>query len=252
MLERVDVSRLNRVSIGTGSSGCQLKWLKDNKFVKLSLLGYEHVAEVLTTWLLQCSDLSRDRYVVYHPCLIYEDNKPLGQGCYSESFLQCNDVEVSIANILDSRLISYSIGLEDLIELLDSYYISNARDYLNLIMSIDAITRNDDRHFRNISLIRRGNIYLPAPVFDNGGGCLSDIVSYPMNMSLDDLWKTVYAKPFSVTFGRDIKGSRPIEIRYDEFISHEVFAKGNPISERAYAVIKRGLLETEGLAWTRL
>lgn len=252
MFVEIHVTKKDRLHVGTGSSGYQTKWYKDGLFIKRSVLGYEHLAEVLTTWLLKCSDIPRNMYVEYHPCIIIEDGKNCGQGCYSESFLSGSEIEVSISNILDMRLLSHGIGIDELVEVLDEYYIPNSRDYLNMILSVDSITRNEDRHFKNISLIQEGGIYRPGPIFDNGAGCMSDVFSYPMNESIDKLWGEIYAKPFSVTFGKSIKDNKPIGIYYDRFMRCENAIGNNRVSRRAFEVIKRGLSEMEGLAWKRL
>lgn len=252
MLERVDVSTMDRIRKGTGSSGCQRKWELGNRIVKLSILGYEHVAEVLVSELLECSNLRESEYVKYFPCDVYEDGVYLGQGCYSYSFLCEGEQEVSIANILDSYFIEYSIKYDELIDLLYDITGINQKPYIDTILALDTITRNDDRHFRNISFIKSNGLYRPAPIFDNGGACMSDCISYPLSSSVDELWGKVYAKPFSVIFGRDLVDSIPIGIDVERFAEHYRYAVGNLISKRAFDVILRGLKESEGLVWVRL
>ncbi len=248
----IDVSRKDRILKGTGSSGCQMKWVANGKFYKLSLLGYEHVAEVLVSELMHCSSLSPTEYVIYSPCLIREDGKVLGQGCYCESFLKDDEYEVSVANILDSRLAPYSISYDELLDVLYDETGDYHKSYIDKILALDTITRNDDRHFRNISFIRDINGLRPAPIFDNGGACMSDCISYPMSENFDILWKSIYAKPFSLTFGKDLQNNTPIGINVDMFMSHYEYAVDNPISKRAFDVIIRGLKESEGVAWVKI
>lgn len=251
-LERVDVSKIDLLKIGTGSSGCQRKWLKDNRYIKLSILGYEHVAECLTYWLLCNSNIDKKFIVPYYPCDIYQDGIYLGQGCYSYSFLG-DGIELSVANILDKYLASYSSSYDDVIQLVYNCINYNCENDINTILAVDAITRNDDRHFRNIVfVIDKDNTVLSVPIFDNGGGCMSDLVSYPLNVPIDKLWSSVYAKPFSVTFGRDIRNFNPIKINVSKFLMYYDKSKCNVICKRAYDVIIKGLKETENKIWIRL
>lgn len=252
MLRRVDVSKLERYYQGSGSSGCQLKWFSHNEFVKLSVLGYEHVAEVFTSELLSCFDLLGYDFVKYHACDIYEDGIFLGQGCYSESFLKQGETFVSAAKMLDSSMESYSLSYEEFIEFVFEYTGKDFKQYINTILAVDTIVKNEDRHFRNFGFVRRGSEYLPAPIFDNGAGCLSDVISYPMNVSIEDNLRNVYAKPFSVIFGKDIKDFNRVRIDYDKFKRLNPYWSNNKICIRAYDVILRGLTETEGWLWERL
>ena len=47
----------------------------------------------------------------------------------------------------------------------------DVKEYIDKILCIDAITRNEDRHFRNISFLYKGGVYVPGRVYDNGASC---------------------------------------------------------------------------------
>lgn len=154
--------------------------------------------------------------------------------------------------MLDSSMESYSLSYEEFIEFVFEYTGKDFKQYINTILTVDTIVKNEDRHFRNFGFIKRGNEYLPAPIFDNGAGCLSDVISYPMNVSIEDNLRNVYAKPFSVIFGKDIKDFNRVRIDYDKFKRLNPYWSNNKICIRAYGVILRGLTETEGWLWERL
>ncbi len=74
--------------------------------------------------------------------------------------------------------------------------------YINKIVTIDALFLNEDRHMHNIAVLAgpKGK-YDYCPIFDNGGGLLSDtMLEYPMGTELLGLLKSVRAKTFSHDF----------------------------------------------------
>lgn len=216
-MRRFDVRRKDRLIIGTGSSGCQLKWVQGCYYIKLAVLGYEHVAEVLTSEFLSLCDLRGFSNVKYNMCEIYEDGIYRGQGCYCKSFVDAAEVEVSVSDMILRTGSSYALSHEDALDLIYDYTGLWCKDYLNTMLAIDAIVKNGDRHFRNISFIKHsdGN-YAYAPMFDFGDAMLSDVISYPMDAQIDECLRNVYAKPFSVIFGKDISDFVPIPVDADE------------------------------------
>ena len=252
------VSKNERLVIGSGSSGCQPKWFRDGFYIKLSVLGYEHVAEVITSEFLSLCDLRGFKYVKYHICDIYEDGIYRGQGCYSKSFLDEEEYEVSASDIIAKTASSYAIGYEDFIDLAYGFTGLWCKEYINMMLAIDAIVKNDDRHFRNISFTHYQSetyeyapCYSYAPFYDFGAGLLSDIFTHPMEVDVRHCLKSVYAKPFSVTFGKDIKDFMPIVVDLDGVHKLQEALKGNPYTERAMQVLIIGLGETEGKLWVR-
>lgn len=115
----------------TSSKGSQLRWRKNDLFIKKDSLGYEGFAEELVSLLLNCTNIP---HVEYKQCDILEDGELL----------------VPFGSILKK-------------------YSSN---YLDTCICLDAIIRNEDRHFNNFALI----LDRFAPLFDHGLSLLSDTI----------------------------------------------------------------------------
>ena len=247
-LERVDVAKEERINETASSLGNQIKWKHGNKFIKLNMLGYEDIAEVLVSHLLSFTNLREDEYVKYYSCRVYENGVCLGNGCYSYDFVG-DYIEVTIANILDNNLIPYYISYEDLRMSLFDIIGFDCKGYIDKILSIDSITRNEDRHFRNISFLYKKGKFKPAPIFDNGDSCLSDTFSHPLNASFNENIKNCYAKPFKSRYIENLINNIPLVINYNGFINSVNFIDERSI--RALRTIQYGLKETEGIAWVR-
>ncbi len=160
-----------------------------------------------------------------------------------------DEQEVMVTDLLDALMLGYAITYDDLRDSLYPVIKFDIKEYIDKLLCIDAITRNEDRHFRNISFIFKEGKYTPAKIYDNGGACFSDLLTYPMEMDLDTCFQSVQAKPFFVNFERQLQGVRPLRVRYEEYLeSIDVHEERNV---RIINVIKRGLAETEGLVWVR-
>ena len=244
-LDVVNVSKSERF-ITQGSKGMQPKWRHDNRIVKLNSLGYEDIAEVLVSRFLQFTDISSEDYILYYPCSIVEDGVRLGTGCYSENFM-ISGVEVKVSDLLIKGGKSFSISYENLRDYLFSLVGFDVKSYIDKLLCLDSITRNEDRHFGNIVFIRDEKTYRPAPIFDNGASCMSDLLSYPIDCDFDIAYKSILAKPFNTDFKSNLKFNKKILVDYNGFINSVSFS--DKYSRRAFEVIKRGLEEMRGIAW---
>ena len=81
--------------------------------------------------------------------------------------------------------------------------------YLNKLLTIDAIFLNEDRHTHNIAVLMNGEgKFKYCPIFDNGGGLLSDTtLDYPLGEDPFDLIKEVQAKTVSSDFDEQLDAS---------------------------------------------
>lgn len=240
------VTRMNRVSTQFQSSGNRMKWFLNGNFIKLDVFGYESIAEYLASRLLQCTDLSSDEYVIYNLCDVYEDDKYLGHGCYSKDY-RLGYAEVTFRKLLEHNLLPLSISYEELLDFL--YYVTklNLSSYIQKVLCLDSIIRNDDRHFGNFAVLKTQDDYKECPIFDNGGGCMSDIYSYPMTERFSSNYSSIYAKPFKVIFKNQIYGAPMLTIDTKKFFSGIYYP--NKFVLRAVDTIKSGLSEMEGVAW---
>lgn len=125
----------------------------------------------------------------------------------------------------------------------------DTKAYIGRILCVDSITRNDDRHFNNIAFLYKDGVYRPAPIFDNGSSCMSDIISYPMDVEFSHNYKSIHAKTFKTDFKAQLGFVNRLCVDYDGFLSSVNFRSRE--GKRALEVIKRGLSEMEGAAWER-
>lgn len=200
------------------SDGMQQKFYDKttDTWYKEDYLGTEGLSEYATSLLLRNSGIT---HVEYKPCLF-----PMGKkevvGCKSKNFLKDGEVlistyalfkkyrDIDIAEYLGGRPCEEKIKyfVENIIDITG---IKDFGQYLTGILQLDAVTKNDDRHFRNICVITEdGKTFRPAPIFDNGGAFLSDQYSYGTDLKGNELYLTVdsvQAKPFSLDFDEQMK-----------------------------------------------
>ena len=245
-VEKINISQAIPVSTNSYSKGNQRKWMLGNIFIKLDLLGYESTAEVLVSRLLKYTNI--DSYVQYEPCDIFDNDKYLGSGCYSYDFRGGYN-EVTAATLLESDFLPMSISYDDFLDYLYDFNKTSHKRYIDQILCLDAITRNDDRHFNNISFLDKDGVLTAAPIFDNGGACMSDLNEYPMSNAFAVNYISIKAKPFRLNFIEQLFSPEPIIIDVNRFKNSVDVS--NRYSKRAYRTILRGLEETEGAAWVR-
>ncbi len=202
----------------TSSKGNQEKWLDEGRWYKLDQFGYEGLAEVFTSRILQKSniaDLGFD-FVKYRPerILVHGIERT---GCSSEDFLKKGETLVTLANLYRKHLgcsLSEHLGslsgnknrmryiAEETAELTG---LEDFPKYLTLLFEIDGLFLNDDRHLNNIAVIARGESFDYCPVFDQGAGLLSNTSSMPLNIEPRGLISVTRARPFVTTFNRQIR-----------------------------------------------
>lgn len=246
--EKVFVSKDERLSGNSSSIGNQIKWKHGSKFIKLNAQGYEDIAEVMVSNLLYFTNLQKHEFVMYYSCVIYEDGICLGNGCYSYDFVG-DSTEVTVADILNDNLLPYSISYDELRLVLLDVVGFDCKRYIDKILCVDAITRNEDRHFKNISFLNKDGRFVPAPIFDNGDSCLSDTISHPLDVSFAENIKACYAKPFRSKYLENLVDTTPLVIDYQGFMDSMQLSDDRSI--RAFVSIMYGLKETEGIAWVR-
>ena len=183
-----DKFELNRAS----SKGDQLKFQRDGIWYKADYLGYEGLAEYAVSKLLRFSDLEPSEYVDYELEQI-EYNGNVYNGCKSADFTEGKSL------ITLERLFKrvYGEGLNRVIYRTEDHTerlrilceqvervtgITGFGIYMSKLLTVDSLFLNEDRHTHNIAVLEdaRGGFSL-APVFDNGGGLLSDTrMDFPM------------------------------------------------------------------------
>lgn len=196
------------------SKGNQIKICKDEVWYKGDYLGYEGAAECVVSRLLEYSNIAD--FVKYSVCR-FEYNGNLVNGCYSKNFKLPGEEEITLENLIQKYTGNtsdvYLMGLSarekifkvvDLVQ--DATGIKNFGEYLTMLLELDRLILNEDRHFHNIVLLRRENgTYRCSPIFDNGAALLSDTsVDYPIGMPVFNAIRKVKAKPFSTSFSKQV------------------------------------------------
>lgn len=215
-----NVTRANRVKSSTSSKGNQIKWVVDGYWLKADYLGYEGLSEVLVSQVMQQTNFNAIYGVVnYMPCQIIEDNNKQYIGCCSANYLMPNEQEITLGRLLKKltgktpemlkkhagdwykecvSIVSKCNGLQDVAK------------YFAMLLQVDCITLNEDRHYHNIVFKMQGAAegltYTYVPLFDNGASLFSDIrQDYPMNMSVAECKKHIKAKPFNMDFEKQVR-----------------------------------------------
>lgn len=208
----------------TSSKGNQEKWLEDGYWYKLDQFGYEALAEVMTSKLLEFSNIEKETpftFVRYEMQIInlhgFERT-----ACVSKNFLKKNQSIITVNTLFKKHSdISIKKKLAGLpsdkkrIEYLANTIseitgLKNFPKYLTLLFEIDSLILNDDRHLNNIAVIKNENGYDYCPIFDNGAGLLSNMQILRTDIEPKGLMKSLTASPFGMTFNRELKSTRAL------------------------------------------
>lgn len=204
-----DEEAKNQVSYAT-SKGNLPKWRIDNTWYKTDAFGYESLAECIISDLLKYSNIYN--YVKYNITKgIY--NGEIKNFSVSNNFMNEDDMLLTFyrlyfletGNELTKDIYNFDEAADRIkfvVEFVSkNYKIDNIGKIITSILELDMLFLNEDRHFNNFALIRKGDSkkFIFAPVFDNGLSLLSDIIEYKMN---EDIYKNidkVKGKPFSIS-----------------------------------------------------
>lgn len=207
-------SNLQLIETTTSSKGNQIKYKYGSHWIKQNTFGYEALAEVLCSRLAQALGVA---HVEYIPAAVVDEYEYKVPACISKDFVG-DFCEVSLGRLVEARfgrefdlakINSLSERVAVILEALcnKSPYLNNERilQYLNLIVSFDALIFNEDRHLHNILFLQTPCGLVDAPIFDNGAGLFSDThIDYPLNLPLNICVMKVKAKPFSSSFKKQV------------------------------------------------
>ena len=229
------------------SNGVQTKWYADGYFYKLDLYGYQSLAERLSYVLLCHTNINPSLIVPYNTCLISEDSGIYRKGCYSKDFLNGKEL-YSFRKIFQYYKIPLTISYYDVLDFMMEELNLDIKEYLDCILCLDAITRNDDRHFGNLALIKGDNGFEYSPIFDNGSSFMSDLISYPIENPFELNYSSIYSKPFSVRFENQLIDCNPISIDYESLLE-SVKRVHSECGKRAVECLLKSLDELKGATW---
>lgn len=220
----------------TSSKGNQEKWQDGGIWYKLDQFGYEALAEVFTSQLLEYSNVETNfpfTFVRYRMerLLVHGRERT---GCSSQNFLKAGESIITLAHLFRqytgrplsetlSRITSDKKRMAYLAE--ETANITGLFEfpqYLTLLFEIDGLVLNDDRHLNNIAVISRGGSFDYCPIFDQGAGLLSNIMYNPFEIIPKSLISQEKARPFKTTFNRQI---HTMENLYGKHLKIPVFSR---------------------------
>lgn len=196
---------------GHTSKGDQPKWQVGETWYKADHMGYEALAEVVVSRLLQTSTVSD--FVVYEPVRIRMGDK-LIPGCASRNFRGKEERLIPLERL---HRVYHGMGLaqavakmpsvEDRIQYTVDFVagvtgLGHFGRYLATVLELDAFLLNEDRHTNNLAVIRNDTTktFRLCPLFDHGLSLLSDTNDYPLDQDVYACIERVKAKPFSENF----------------------------------------------------
>jgi len=200
------------------SKGNQLKWFDGLNWYKADSNGYEGLAEYAATIALASSSLQADMFVSYETEEIrYKSNRY--RGCKSRNMLASNEQLITIERLIQQAK-GISIGkalvaipthedrLKFLVDTVRS--VTGLKDfgqYMSIMLTIDGLLLNEDRHTHNIAVIQKGDgSYRLCPYFDHGAGLLSDTsMDYSMADDVYTLIGSVRSKTFCDDFAEAVE-----------------------------------------------
>ena len=210
-------------STGHSSKGNQFKWPADGGWYKADHMGYESLAEIIVSRLLQQSEMAYP-HVLYEPAVIHYDGHTL-RGCFSENFLPENREIVTLEKLfrqytgagLSATLAKIPEVPDKIRRTVDTVVeITGLEDfgiYLTTILEADAIFLNEDRHTNNIAVLydAENDGYACCPLFDFGLALFSDTGwDFPLDAPLDACYKRIAPKPFARTFNEQMEAAEEL------------------------------------------
>ncbi len=230
----------------TSSKGNQEKWRDGDKWYKLDQFGYEALAEVFTSRLLEYSNILQDtpfRFARYQMerLLVHGRGRT---GCSSDHFLKEGESIITLAHLFKQHL-GYSLA--DALSRLSSDKkrmvflaeetakltgLDQFPEYLTLLFEIDALVLNDDRHFNNIAVLEKNGRFDYCPIFDQGAGLLSNTLYAPFEIVPRSLIPESKARPFQTTFNRQIHTMESlygIQLQIPRFTRKELYDLAEPL-----------------------
>jgi len=194
------------------SKGNQLKWENNNIWYKADYTGYEGLSEYVISHLLSFTNLKENEYVIYKPVEIKYKSK-IYRGVSSENFLNDGWEIITLERLFKNyygKSLHESIWtihdpkerlkfIVDVVEKITG--LKEFGKYMNILLTIDCLFLNEDRHTHNIAVLNKNKEYAYCPIFDNGAGLLSDItMDYPFGEDIYKQIDSVKSKTISLNF----------------------------------------------------
>lgn len=215
---------LSRVN---SSFGNQSKFKKDDYWYKYNNTGNEGLAEQLISDVLSCSSVTD--YVSYEYCQINGEN-----GCRSKDMLNPGDMLLPFSqlyyNVTHGGIFAddvWAINEQDRFDFIvdfikDETGVDCSR-YLFDNLTLDMLTRNPNRHYKNLALILTNDgEFKTAPIFNNGQGLMQNFSLTPPDLSIAEKEDRCFACTISESFehqfllAQEATGYEPFTVNYDK------------------------------------
>lgn len=218
-----------KLGFGHSSKGNQMKWLQDGYWYKADQFGYESLAEVVVSHLLQESSVADA--TLYEPVVIIYKGKEY-RGCRSENFRSKDEVLIPLERLFRNYT---TIGLAKQLARISSVKerilyteeitcnitkLENCGKYLATMLEMDAFFLNEDRHTNNISILynKEMDTYRLCPFYDMGLSLFADTkVDFPLEMDYFLCKEKIIAKPFSRDYDEQMDGANELYGSYLKF-----------------------------------
>lgn len=222
-----DLSSAIPVQNESSSKGNQLKFYYQGYWIKLDNdRCYEGLAEEFVS---KFEDLIIDFPHVEYKTDLFNYNDEIYKGCYSYNMY--NDVNVtfhSLRSVLKAVYVPLSIfteeddialNMQNVINTVHIYAGVDITTYLFRLLLLDALIINEDRHYMNLGICRKGAQAAQAPCFDNGASLFCTNWTYRKTRSLEENIKMAssVARPFSKFYDKQVDacirlGAKPLQI----------------------------------------
>ena len=221
-MQKIDLNDvLREPTAGHTSKGDQPKWQVGQKWYKADHMGYEALAEVAVSKLLEKSNVPD--LVSYQPVIIGYQEREL-RGCFSLNFRGKNESLIPLERLhraYHGRGLAQTIGglakTEDRIQYTVDFVervtrLISVGPYLTTMLELDCFFLNEDRHTNNLAVIRNeeSKTFRLCPIFDNGLALLSDLNDYPLEADVYQCMERVRAKPFSQSFDEQVDAANQL------------------------------------------
>lgn len=211
------------------SKGNQLKWEQDGWWYKADAFGYESLAEVVVSHLLQKSNITES--VMYEPVMIRYKGAEY-RGCRSRNFRGEKEELIPLERLARSytgfglaRQMAHMAEVKERIRFAEELVrnvtgLDGFGIYLTKMLEIDAFFLNEDRHTNNIALLydRECREYRFCPFFDMGLSLFSDTrEAYPSALGYEECRNKITAKPFHRDFDEQLDAANELYGCYLKF-----------------------------------
>lgn len=211
------------------SKGNQLKWEQDGWWYKADAFGYESLAEVVVSHLLQKSNIAET--VTYEPVMIRYKGAEY-RGCRSRNFRGEKEELIPLERLARSytgfglaKQMAHMAEVKERIRYAEELVrnvtgLEEFGAYLTKLLEIDAFFLNEDRHTNNIALLydSEQREYRFCPFFDMGLSLFSDTRdAYPLALGYEECRNKITAKPFCRDFAEQLDAANELYGCYLKF-----------------------------------